>query len=75
MTGTREVLRQQRYQLAAGRIGRRVRWANEEWSGQITNFRVVHGHVYYVIEWDPGTPDWWSHLIPASTRSLIVEKP
>jgi hypothetical protein len=52
-------------------IGRRVAW--DEVEGTIVDIgSTSNGYARYVVEWDPGAPDWWSTTVAPSSSGLRI---
>ena len=54
-------------------IGCRVNWRGDEHGGTIVGTtRTRNGYTRWVVEWDVGSPDWWSTELAPSAGGLIV---
>lgn len=61
------------HQAARRYIGYRVGWRGDDHGGTITGTtKTRNGYARWVIEWDAGTPDWWSTVIAPSAGGLII---
>ena len=63
---------------ARAMIGRRVRWTplhgEEGGSGTISGLSTTsNGWVRWVVDWDDGTPEWWSSLVSPGANGLVVD--
>lgn len=59
---------------AASNVGRKVRWSGEPHLGTITKVvRGPGGWPRYIIDWQPGAPEWWSSSISTTSHQLIIE--